>query len=198
MSTRIEKDFFFQAAVRFEENFYINLYDFTLSMLVETENIREQNIAIERLDYFIHSVLENSVFVCKQETKAIDAYEKAGIKVCTTPEEPYDQIISFIILLKLNAIMENKLYITDMIFGSKLSDGIKFSVVPEIASNIFKEDAWYNSPCSNIKSIEKTTKSKDKVVKLFQYNDWADIGLSWKEKSKNSDRLSIYDPEKKK
>lgn len=198
MSTRIEKDFFFQAAVRFEEKFYINLYEFTLSMLVETENIREQNIAIERLDYFIHRILENSIFVYKEETKAIDAYEKAGIKICTTPEEPYDQIIALILLLKLNAIMENRLFITDMTFGSKLSDGVRFSVVSEIANDIFKEDGWHNSACTNIKNFEKINKSKDKIVKLFEYSDWADIGLSWKEKSKNSEKILIYDPEKKK
>lgn len=194
MTTRIEKDYFFQAAVRFEGKFYVNVYELTLSMLVETDSIREQTIAIERIDYFLHHILENCVFVSHEEKECIEKYEHAGIKVCTTPEEPYDQIISLILILKLNAILENKLEITDMIFGSKLSDGVRFSVVPEIASNIFKEDCWYNHSCTNIKHSEKN-KSKNKIVKLFG-TDWEEIGLSWKEKNKNPENIIVLEPEK--
>lgn len=196
MTTRIEKDFYFQAAVRFENKFYLNIYDLTLSMLVETESTREQNVAIERINYFLNTVLENCVFVYYTETEAIELYEKAGLKVCSTPEEPYDQIISLILILKLNAILENKLFITDMIMGSKLSDGIKFSVVPEVASNMYKEPGWYNDSSTCIRHQNKISKRKEKIVKLFDADDWNDLGLSWKEKPKTSKKVQILDTDK--
>lgn len=195
MSTRIEKEFYFQSAVRFEGKFYLNFYDVKLSMLVETESIREQNIAMERIEYFLNHILENSVFVSSNEQSAIEAYEKAGIRVCVTPEDPYDQIVAMIILLKLNSIIENKLYITDMLLGSKLSEGVKFTVVPEIASNLFQGDHWWNSPTTNISP--KGKKRKDKIVKLFDGADWHEIGLSWKEKNKQSvETVFVLDTEK--
>lgn len=197
MTTRIEKDFFFQAAVRFDKIFYLNMYELTISMLVETDNIREQNIAIERLNYFLHNVIENSVFVVHTDVEAIECFEKAGIKVCTTPEEPYDQIISMLLILKLNAIMENKLFITDMILGSKLSDGIKFSMVPEVAESIYKDNNWYNDSCINMRHTIKSSKRKDKIVKLFEIDNWADIGLGWKDKTKTNDKILVIEPKNK-
>lgn len=198
MTTRIEKDFYFQAAVRFENKFYLNIYDLTLSMLVETESIREQNIAIERINYFLNHVLENAIFVSENEIEAITLYENAGLKVCTTPEEPYDQVVSLILILKLNAILENKLFITDMNMGSKLSDGIKFSVVPEIAVNVFKKNNWYNEPNLSIRCNDKLENKRQKIVKLFDTEaDWNEIGLNWKEKKNKTEKILVLDPEKK-
>lgn len=197
MSIRIEKDFFFQAAVKFGNQFVLNMYEITVSMLVETDDTREQNVAIERLNYFLHNILENSVFVLHSDAQAIANFEQAGIKVCTTPEEPYDQVISMILILKMNAIMENKLFITDMILSSKLSDGIKFSMVPEVAESIYK-DNWFNSSSTCIKHINKDELKRDvKVVNLFEMTDWVDIGLGWKDKTKTNEKILVIDPKKK-
>lgn len=197
MSIRIEKDFFFQAAVKFSNQFLLNMYELTVSMLVETDDTREQNIALERLGYFLNNIVENSVFVIFTDTQSIKNFEKADIKVCTTPEDPYDQIISMILLLKLNAIMENKLFITDMILTSKLSEGIKFSMVPEVAESIFK-GGWYNSPSTIIKhNYKEEAKHDKKVVNLFDGKDWTDIGLGWKDKIKTTEKVLVIEPKKK-
>ena len=194
MSTRIEKDFFFQCAAHFEGKFYINAYELTTSMLVETESIREQNVAMERIEYFLSSVLENSIFVHAKETEVIENYEKAGIKVCTMPEEPYDQIVSMILLLKLNSIMEGRLCVTDMVLGSKMSSGVRFTVVHEHAENTFSGNHWWNEPCTILKD-SKPQKRKEKIVKLFN-DEWSEIGLTWKEKSKNPEKVLVLEPEK--
>ena len=72
MTTRIEKDFYFQAAVHFEGKFYINSYDLTLSVLVETDSIREQNVAMDRATHFLTAVLQNSLLINSKETEAIE------------------------------------------------------------------------------------------------------------------------------
>lgn len=184
MNTRIERDFVFQAAVHFEGKFLLNIYDLSVSMLVETESIREQNIAMERVKYFLHECLENSVFVNEAEKNIIDLYTQAGMKVCTLPEEPYDQIISMIILLKLNSIMEDRMKITDIVLGSKLSDGVRFNTVIEMAENVFSGNHWWQDSSTCIKDGDKNNYKKGKIVKLFDANEWANAGLNWKEKSK--------------
>ena len=71
MTTRIERDFTFQAGVYFKDQFLMNVYDIVLYMDVETESIREQNIAMERIKHFLNECLENSIFVQHTEHKII-------------------------------------------------------------------------------------------------------------------------------
>lgn len=194
MSARIEKDFYFHCAAHFEGKFYINYYEMKVSMIVETESIHEQNVAMERTEHFLYNILEDSVFINQNESGAIEKYENAGIRICTIPEEPYDQIVSMILLLKLNAIMEGRLCVTDMILGSRMSNGVRFTVVREHAVNFFSGDHWWNGSCTIIKD-NKPPKRKEKIIKLFN-DEWAEMGLAWKGKSKNSEKTLYLDTEK--
>lgn len=184
MTTRIERDFSFQTGVHFENKFYINLYDVTVSMLVETDSIREQNIAMDRAVHFLSSVLQNSVLVEATETEAIKKYRDAGLKICELPDEPYDQIVSMVILLKLNSIMEDRLKITDLMLGSTLSEGIRFTMVAEVAEAVLAGNHWWNKTTVCLNDAEICPNPSGNVVKLFDDTHWTDLGLSWKEKGK--------------
>lgn len=180
--TKIEKDLNITSAVHFSDKFLINSYKLTISMIVETENIREQNVAMERLEYFLNEVVCHGIFIDSSETKAIDKYNKAGITVITLPEEPYDQIIGMTLLLKCNAIMEKRLYITDLNIASRLSDHVRFCVLSEVAEGLFDGDYWWNNPSLSTYDLEKG--NTNKVVKLFD-NEWTELGLTWKDKKVN-------------
>ena len=184
MNTRIEKDFFFLCAVHFENEFYVNSYEVALSMLVETDSSREQQVAMNRIMYFIENVLQNSILVNSKDTASIKKYTKAGIRVCELPEQPYDQIMSMVLLLKLNAIMEGRIKITDMILGSSMSEGVKYNIVAEIAEGVYSGNHWWNKPCTCMKQHDSDNKNDDKVVKLFDDSKWSEVNLSWKEKAK--------------
>lgn len=197
MSTQIEREFTFQAGVFFEGKFLMNVYDISLSMFVETDSIREQNIAMDRIKYFLSECLESSVFVEETEKKAIEKFQAAGINVCVLPEEPYDQIVTLILLMKLNAITEGKLLVTDIVLCSELSDGVKFIYDFESvhAANPFKKGWWLESN-TQITNPEKSNK-KDKIVKLVKtVNDWTPLDLDWKEKPANTTEI-IFNTEDK-
>lgn len=198
MSTRIEKEFAFTAGVHFNNQYVINCYDFSLSMLVDTESIREQNVAMERIKYFLYECLENSVFINQSEKKSIENYANAGIKICTLPEEPYDQIVSLLLMTKLNSITEGRLTITDIVLGSKLSDGVNFCMVSETAEQMLSDvSGWWNEPTTSINQCKMKADKKGKVVKLFNnHGEWNEIGLSWKEKSGQSKEILFTEPEK--
>ena len=194
MSTRIERDFTFQAAVHFEEVFTMNIYEIGLAMVVDTDSIEEQNIAMNRIKHFLSECLENSVLVHIDEKKAVDKYSAADIKVCNLPEEPYDQIITLLLLLKLNAITEGRLHITDIVLKSVLSDGVKFSYDIESAlSNSFDSKGWWNDSSS---SISTKIPKKDKVVKITKNTDWASFGLEWVQKPHKKAEEIIFTTEK--
>jgi len=177
MNIQIEKDFTFLTAIHFEQKYMVNLYEMRAKMEVLTEDVFEQNIAIERMNYFLSSHIENLIFIKDDEKEAIQNYTNAGIKVCTVPEEPYDQIIGMILLNKCNAIMENRISVTEITFGSKLSNLIKFSILGEVAKLEYPENVWYNK---NTLSVNDKSK-KEKIVSLFdKSNNWAELELTWK------------------
>jgi hypothetical protein len=196
LSTRIERDFSFQAGVHFEGSFIMNIYNLTLAMEVETESITEQNIAMDRIIYFLEDSLANSVFVQTSDKKAIEKYTQADIKVCTVPEEPYDQIITMLLILKLNNITEGRLNITDIFLESELSDSVRFSYDIETARhNPFGNKGWWLETSTSMNNIEKNTK-KEKIVRLVKHNDWANVGLEWEKKTKASEILFTNESDK--
>jgi len=182
MNTRIEKDFYFQCGIHFENEFHINTYDMMLSILIETESAYEQSIAMERLIYYVNQVIQSSVFVDSKLTDQINLYKSANIRVCELPEEPYDQIIGMILLQKLNAIMEGRMKITDMVFGSSLSEGVRYSIVSEIAESTFNGKNWWNRANICLSDNDKKCPKNDNVVKLFSDVKWSDINLQWQSK----------------
>lgn len=182
----MEKDFDFQAGLYFQNNFFVNLYEFTIAFDVLTESLNEQFIALERIKYIIYEQFENSVFVCEQEQDIIKKYTESNLRVCSVPEEPYDQIIALILLLKINSICEGKLFVSDIKLKSRLSDDVRFFESIETANNSIREEGWWNK---GLPSINSNTEIKNgKVVKLVK-DPWLELGLSWKDKKTKTNEV---------
>ena len=181
MSAIIERDFDFQAAVYFQSNFLVNLYDFTLTMEVNTDSIHEQNIALERVKYMVYEVFENAVFIQDTEDEMIKLYKAANLKVCKIPDEPFDQILALLIMLKIDSVLENRLKVTDITLTSKLSDLVKFKETIITAQNTFTDNDWYKDPGPTLSTEVPSKRGREKVVKI-KNNDWKETGLLWKEK----------------
>jgi hypothetical protein len=156
----------------------------TASFLVESDCPKEHHIAMSRLEHFIKDIISNVVFVHRDEIDAIERYEVAGIQVCELPEVPLDQVVAIVLLLKMNAIMEGRMKITDVTVGSLLGEGVRYPIVSELAesADMVAGNHWWHKPDKNVsdKNIEFNT---DNVVKLFFDDDWVDMGLSWKDKT---------------
>jgi hypothetical protein len=158
-------------------------------MDVHTDSIHEQNIAMDRIKFMIHEVFDNAVFVAESEKKVIEKYKDAGLKVCVLPEEPYDQIIALLLMLKFEAISENKLNMFDIILTSKLSDEVRFKEDIVIAQATYPMQGWWNDSSPSLTCNVKLKNKKEKVVKLVSTNEWNDLGLSWKEKSEPTNEI---------
>jgi len=184
MTARIKKTFHFQSGVYFNEHFYLNYYTVLVYFNIETESILEQSIAMERITYFIQQNLEGSVLINQNQTIQIEKYIDAAIKVCTLPNDPFDQIIAIMLVKKLNSIMEGRMTITDVSITSISSDDIHCLYSIEENCGPFNELGWWNDPTpkfNNLKSI-KSPKFK-KLVKLIKpILNWEDLGLSFDKK----------------
>jgi hypothetical protein len=183
MTTRIQRDFSFLSGGCCEELFSMCMYETVLFIDVETDSIREQNIAMERISYFMSGYLEDAIFIKETNKKMIDLYTAAGLKVCTLPEEPHEQMISIMLMLKLNAITEGRFVITDLSLTSSNSDGVTYMCDIESSLGPFAETGWWDKSDASMSAPTKPNK-KDKIVQLFKTHtaDWSEFGLGWKEK----------------
>lgn len=188
MTARIHKSFNLLAGLHFNNQYYVNSYDFDLTFNVESESISEQNIAMERIQYYLHECLKHCVFVNKSDEKTIEKYSSIGMNVCTLPEEPYDQIIGIMLLTKLNAITEGRLVATDITICSDMSDGVSCLHSIEETFGPFIEKNWWNDSTQRISDSIK----KAKVVKLSKLkNEWQEVYLSWTEERTVKDSAEI-------
>jgi hypothetical protein len=178
MSTRIERNFAFQAAVYLNGEFILNLYNLKINMNVVTTCAKEQQIASERIKYFLSDCLQNSVFIQTTEERAIEKFREADIKVCTLPDEAYDQTVCIALFNKLNAIAEGRITIEEITIGSTLNDDVKLIFSKEESIGPFSMTGWWDQPTLSINDILKK-KSKQKIVKLQKLNDWAEFDLMW-------------------
>lgn len=180
MSAKISKDFGFRSGIYFGDKFLINDFRITLNLLVQTDSIREQNIAMERIEWFLTQKIDSNLFINSEKTKNIDLFRKAGIDIITLPEDPYDQIIGMVLLLKINSILEKKLSATNIAIESLMSDNVKFHIDLETAEAVLSDNNWYNNSSTETNDLANNDYSS-KIVKLFD-NQWTEIGLTWKEK----------------
>lgn len=191
MSTKIQRDFAFQAGVHYENKLLMNIYSTTAVIYVEVDCPKEQLIAMERIKHFLLECLENSIFVNEKEKKAIDKYLDANIKVCTLPNEPYDQVVMQALLLKLNSITEGRFVITELILSSKMSDGVKFfGDIDDVDNEFANNDGWWFNANTSISNLNRVNK-KEKIVKLHATpNEW-EPSLLWEIKTDKSNVAEI-------
>lgn len=175
--TIIEKDFSFKAGINVDNKFQINLYNLHLSMNLYTESIREQYVAMSRINYLIENCLEGCVFADETDKSMLDKYLDCNIRLCTIPEHPHDQMIMFAIMLKINSICEGRIEVVKIKINSELSDFIWIvgdsSYIPEM----FQTKNWWNE--SNI-CISNYCFNKNKKGKIVRITSKAEI--EWDDK----------------
>lgn len=180
MNTRIEKDFLCQTAIHYNNEFYTNTYSITLSMLVEEcANELDPNVAMDRITHYLDAYIQNSLLIDSEEEEQIEKYNEAGIRTCELPGPPHDQLFASILLLKLNAIMDGKIKITDLLIGSAMSNGVRYNVVSEVAENTLSGNNWWNN--NSIAISDRSEHLGDNVVKLFADDPWIEEGFPWNE-----------------
>lgn len=181
MTARVSRHFSFDAAMHCDNTFMINHYELKLYIDVMTENVREQNIALERIKFMFDSNLENSIFVNEANQEAMDKYRFAGLRICPLPEEPFDQIVAAVIMSKLNAITENKMFISEIIILSKVCDDVSFHISHNEDME-FRQSVgvWYTDPTPCICLFPKKDTKNKKIVPLKKDSPgWNDLGLGW-------------------
>ena len=75
MNVKLKKTFNFTTGCVYQDNFLINLYNLEVKMVTATSNSIEQNIAYERIKYWMHSILNDGVLIA-EDSELLPAYQE--------------------------------------------------------------------------------------------------------------------------
>jgi hypothetical protein len=178
MNVRLEYDMSWNSCIWFENTLQMNRYQIELLMTTNTSDQDDQIICMNRMNHFIYEELNNTVFINENDTDQIQLLLSAGIKITTLPEAPIDQIIGWVVFLKLNSILEDRMVITDVKIQSDLGDNIKYMhTLGESLGPVELKGWWTDS--SPVHSSVKSSGSKKRVVKLNKGTSWKKLDMSW-------------------
>jgi hypothetical protein len=179
MNVRLQYDLEFLAGIYYQDSLQINSYDVSINMLTKTKDPASTNIAMDRVKAFVYGMLENTVFINQANMERAEFLQMIGCNVTTLPEEPVDQIIGMMLYYKLNAIMEDRMVITNLDISSKLGDGVWYQHDEEDVAGPFSPEGWWHKSSTQHDTIE-TEEVDDNVVKVIS-TGWYEMDLEWLE-----------------
>ena len=157
----------------------INHYRVDVSIITNTNDHQQQNVAYERMKYWIHEVMQDSILI-NEDNDLIDNLAQMDARVLAMPNEPVDQLVGIMLYLKLNAIMEDRMLVTDVEICSSQGDFTTYlhNMKENIGSDLAKEGWWSDS-----KPTWESVRSRDqgKVVNLGRVTEWKIYDLDWKD-----------------
>lgn len=188
-NARLEKTLDWYCGLLYNGKFYTNHYTARIKMLTLSCSNDEQNIAYERMKIWIQDILSDAIFIA-QSNPQVSVWQKTDAKIILFPNEPVDQVVGALLFLKLNAIMEGRMRVTDVEISSGLGDnvGYHFHCAEEFVTPI-DTTGWWTEP-RPIWSSPTQKKASGKVVELALMPDWDDYDLNW-ESAKSNDPSSV-------
>lgn len=177
MNSRIRSTLHFTAGVFYGDQLLMNNYRVSISATTNTLDNVINNIALERIKYFIHYELTNTVFINSTDVDQCRRLLDAGVKITTLPDEPVDQIVNIMLYSKLDAIVEDQLIINDIELSSDLGDNIVYFHGEGESLGPLSDKGWWME--SNLTHCKLEFLNNDKVVDMYQARAWRELDLAW-------------------
>lgn len=172
MEVKLSYDIDFSAIIVDEHKIFPNTFKVQINVFTAIDDGYEQNIAFQRILFFIKEMLEKSIFI-KNDNPNLSILKDTfkNNHIILLPAEPYDQIIGFILYNKLMAITEDRFELDNIIIGSKEADFIMYTIDD---LNDFDLDEttvnWWNNSSLTASNDPKEIESNV---------SWEDVDLGW-------------------
>ena len=177
----------FIAGIYYNERLHMANYMLGIEITTNTTNTYNQNIALDRLHFFINEIVNSSIFISSDHLKQIRDYAKAGLNIIELPMEPYDQAINLALMQKFNSICEQNVIITEVDITSSLSDGISYQTNLTDPRGEFTKNGWWNDSELNWYDRNILNNNKESIVRLDKRLTWQEVHLQWEEDKKPVD-----------
>lgn len=170
MNVKLRCSFDFVAGTWFEQQLLMCHYSVKLDLLTQSTEPVDQNTALERVLWFFNNQMQNVIFVNQAEIERAEAFYELGLNVCTLPEEPVDQVLGIVLHSKLNAVMQDRIRITQLTLTSDTGD-IEYIHEDSEVTELLGTTGWWFDPSPRCHDIESDEKEAEK--------DWPELELTW-------------------
>jgi hypothetical protein len=187
---RLEKMLTWTSAICYESAHAINEYIVTLSLHEGTQDQIQQNVAYQRLKWWISEVMHGSVMI-NQNDNLTQAYQQTPQRVLALPSDPVDHAVAMMLYLKINAIMEGRLILDEIKLGSEQGDHMCYLHSNEIDGIYFEGGGWWDDP-GPVWQYVQDQNHESNVVNLIKKSTWRDQGLGW-ESPTETDQVIVVD-----
>ena len=177
MKVRLEYTMPFTAGVYWDGQMLMNQYTIKLYMVTNSSEAEIQNIAYERLKYFVYSEMANTIFVNREHQEQCQLLIAAGLKITTLPAEPVDQLIGIMLYSKLNAIMEDFIIINEVEISSQLGENMVYLHAADESLGPFFAPGWWHD--ADLIHCDLSLIDSDKVVAMHRAGAWRELDLAW-------------------
>ena len=182
MNVRLNYTMEWMAGVWYDDQLELQQYTIKMELITNTMEGRDHAVSLGRLQHFIYTGMQDTVYINANEQAQIAKLIEAGIKVTALPEDPTDQVIGIIVFHKLNAILENRMTVISLDISSG-GNNIWYLHNGNEMSGPFEVESWWgdSSPAHEITSI-----SQKNIVKFNNKSSWKKLGLLWEDNTENS------------
>jgi len=176
----------FCTTVLLEDIVLPNTWNLTVTLIPNNSKNKLYNKAMERIQYYIFEVLDNSIFVgCHNLSKIVDFPFKAQVHVF--PDDPWDHLIAMCLYTKINAMCEEVFFVDSITINSHQARGISHNFSEADGGNSNLLDLFEDEPDLEqyVKYWYKPTPQMfllSEGLKLVE-QDWSESELEFEDKS---------------
>lgn len=191
MNVKLGYTMHFTAGVWWDNHLIMSNYTATFKLITVTTDVRDSNVALERLRYVLDDVLTDAVFINQTETDQIKKLKAAGIDAIVMPEEPVDQIVGMMLYSKANAIMEGRVAVRSVLLSSNVGDEVIYEHDQSESLAPFDTTGWWSNSSPACETVAAGKKSKDQVFVIANSKPWRDLNLDWFDNQVESDEENV-------
>ena len=189
MNYRMSKTWSVLANVMWQDRILCNDFRIRADWITATDDSREQNVAYERVKYWLFDVLEHSVLI-KQGSDRIPLLQGTGQRVIALPTDPIDPMIAVMLMTKFAAITESRMTFTEIAVASEQGGHVQYLQAVEEDIMEFAESGWWRDSGPGWHAAE--AKRNNKVVNLDRVQEWSELKLSWDDPEPKRDGHVVF------
>lgn len=188
MMVRLSKNFELLSSLVYHQDYVVNHYQIVLGMITNTDDHYEQNIAYERIKFWLTGIFSSSILI-SNSNPLLEQYKATKARLITLPDDPVDQLVGIMLCCKLNAITEDRLIITDVDITSVQGDHMIYHHSEDENTGPFAMPGWWNDPRPSFNDL----KDNGKIISISGHNDWKSLDLGWEDNSNESNTVVFAD-----
>ena len=192
----IELNETFSTTMILEDVIIPNTWSITIQLLPNSAKNKLYNKAMERVQYYIQEVLDNSVFVSYSNLALLSEIPfKAQVHVF--PDDPWDHLIAMCLYTKINSMTEEVFYVDSITINSHQARSVSHNFSEADGGNENLHELFEDEPDLE-QYVNYWYKSTPQLFLLHEGlkivdHTWDEIDLQYEDKPQEADVISLKD-----